>query len=67
MVALDQDRRANRNPRSLDPSTKEVQAWTYTFKHIPYNIVLVDTPSFHTRIHDFDAEIIMMKWITASK
>ncbi|KAL4070206.1 hypothetical protein V8B97DRAFT_1966407 [Scleroderma yunnanense] len=67
MNALNEDNRVNRNAQSLDPSTRDVQAWTYTFDQIPANIVLVDTPSFHTEIPGFDAEGIMQKWIKLSK
>jgi len=66
MRVLDNDERANRIKQKLDPSTKDVQAWKYTFNEVPYNIVLVDTPSFLTG-HDIDAEGIMRKWIQASK
>jgi len=64
--ALDNDGIANRAGRKLDPSTKDVQAWRYTLNQVPYNIVLVDTPSFFTG-HDIDAEGIMQQWIQASK
>ncbi|KAL4073397.1 hypothetical protein J3A83DRAFT_4370693 [Scleroderma citrinum] len=67
MDVLDKDGRATRNPQSLDPSTKEVQAWTYRFERIQHNIVLVDTPSFLTGVPGFDAEGIMRKWIQLSK
>ncbi|KIM56709.1 hypothetical protein SCLCIDRAFT_211120 [Scleroderma citrinum Foug A] len=66
MRVVDNDERANRANRKLDPSTKEVQAWRYTLQQISYNIVLVDTPSFLTG-HNFDAEGIMRQWIQASK
>jgi len=66
MRGLVNDERANGVDRKLDPSTKEVQAWRYTLKQVPYNIVLVDTPSFLTG-HNIDAEGIMRKWIQVSK
>ena len=68
MNALDNDERANRADRKLDPSTKDVQAWRYTLQEqVPYDIVLVDTPSFLTGYNNVDAEGIMRKWIQASK
>ncbi|KAL4061756.1 hypothetical protein J3A83DRAFT_4345205 [Scleroderma citrinum] len=64
--AVDKDRGTSRNAQGLAPSTKDVQAWTYTFERIPDNIVLVDTPSFHTDHDDADAESVMRKWIQSN-
>ncbi|KAL4064645.1 hypothetical protein J3A83DRAFT_4443674 [Scleroderma citrinum] len=63
MHALAMDRQTNPDTYSLDPSTRDVQARRYTFDHIPQNVVLVDTPSFHTGLFDIDAESAMRKWI----
>ncbi|KAG6331872.1 hypothetical protein ID866_7215, partial [Astraeus odoratus] len=45
------------------PCTKDVQAWRCNFDQGPDNIVIVDTPSFHTEVEGFDAERIMGNWV----
>ncbi|KAI6122191.1 hypothetical protein EDD16DRAFT_793948 [Pisolithus croceorrhizus] len=45
------------------PRTKNVQALRCNFKNDPNNIVVVDTPSFHTEVEGFNAEKITTTWI----
>ncbi|KAI6099698.1 hypothetical protein F5141DRAFT_391362 [Pisolithus sp. B1] len=45
------------------PRTKNVLALRCNFKNDPNNIVVVDTPSFHTELEGFDAEKITTAWI----
>ncbi|KAI5990811.1 hypothetical protein EDC04DRAFT_3148692 [Pisolithus marmoratus] len=45
------------------PCTKNVQALRCNFQNGQNNIVVVDTPSFHTELEDFDADQEMTKWI----
>lgn len=45
------------------PRTKNVQALRCNFKNDQNNIVVVDTPSFHTEVDGFNAEKITTDWI----
>ncbi|KAI6133519.1 hypothetical protein EDD17DRAFT_180907 [Pisolithus thermaeus] len=45
------------------PRTKNVHALRCNFKNDPNNIVVVDTPSFHTEVEGFNAEKITTTWI----
>lgn len=47
------------------PCTKNVQALRCNFYNGRNNIVVIDTPSFHTELEDFDAEDQMTAWIKA--
>ncbi|KAI6110228.1 hypothetical protein EDD16DRAFT_1896205 [Pisolithus croceorrhizus] len=47
------------------PCTKNVQALRCNFNNGRNNIVVIDTPSFHTELEDFDAENEMTRWIKA--
>lgn len=45
------------------PRTKYVQALRCNFKNDLNNIIVVDTPSFHTELEGFDAEKVTTDWI----
>ncbi|KAI6102807.1 hypothetical protein F5141DRAFT_1132713 [Pisolithus sp. B1] len=47
------------------PCTKNVQALRCNFNNGRNNIVVIDTPSFHTELEDFDAENEVTTWIKA--